>query len=322
MRKPKYFFNPQNLHFEQVKVGFWTKFLRIFGFISAAMVFAGLLLVAAYTYIDSPKEKLLKNENLQYELQLRIMDDKVNRMEAMLSEIEQRDDKIYRAIFEADPIHSDLRKAGIGGIDRYKELQGFRNSELLARTAAKIDQLSSKMYVQSKSFDELAKLAAQKTEMLACIPAIQPVSNKDLTRMASGFGMRIHPIYKTHKMHTGMDFTAPTGTDINATGNGKVIKAEYDRGYGQTVIIDHGFGYQTLYAHMSKILVKPGQQIKRGEVIGKIGSTGTSTAPHLHYEVIKNGKKINPINFYFNDLTPEEYERIREMAGQAGQSFD
>lgn len=322
MKKPKYFFNPHNLKYERVRTSFWTLFLRVFGFLSASLVFAALIIAGAYAWIDSPKEKQLKREIAQYRLQVKLMDQRLEDMNSMLGELSERDDNIYRAIFEADPLPDNVRKAGYGGIDRYKDLGGYENSEVLTNLAKKIDQLSNRLVVQSKSYDELAKLAARKSEMLASIPAIQPIANKDLNRMASGFGYRIHPIYKTRKMHTGMDFSAPTGTEIYATGNGKVIKAEYDRGYGKHVIIDHGFGYQTLYGHMSDINVKAGQQVLRGETIGKIGNTGTSTAPHLHYEVIKNGVKINPVNFYFNDLSPEEYEKVLEIANQANQSFD
>ncbi len=322
MKKAKYFFNPHNLRFEKVRHSFWTKFLRVFGFVSASAVFAALILLAAYAWLDSPKEKALKREVAVYKLQMKLMEQKVEEMDNMLGELNERDDNIYRAIFEADPLPEEMRNPGIGGARRYKELAGYENSSLLIELAKKVDRLSSKMYVQSKSYDQLAELAARKNEMLASIPAIQPVSNRDLRRMASGFGYRIHPIYKTRKLHTGMDFSAPVGTDIYATGNGKVVEATYDRGYGYHVIIDHGFGYKTLYGHMSKIQVKPGQVIKRGEVIGLVGNTGTSTAPHLHYEVIKNGNKINPVNFYFNDLTPEEYDQVLEISTQANQSFD
>ncbi|TNE81496.1 MAG: M23 family metallopeptidase [Bacteroidetes bacterium] len=322
MKKNKYFFNPHNLEFEKVTVSLGSRLLRIFGFMSATMVAAALVLFLAYTYIDSPKEKQLKREIAQYKLQMKLMDQKVDNLAVLLDELSTRDDNIYRAIFEADPLPDEVRNAGFGGVNRYKELEGYDNTELLKALTQKMDKLSNQMYVQSKSYDELSKLASRKNDMLASIPAIQPVSNRDLNRMASGFGYRIHPVYKTRKLHTGMDFSAPTGTEIYATGNGKVVSAEYDRGYGYHVVIDHGFGYQTLYGHMSKMKVKKGQTVNRGEVIGLIGNTGTSTAPHLHYEVIKNNKKINPINFYFNDLSAEEYDRVREIANQANQSFD
>ena len=226
-------------------------------------------------------------------------------------------------IFEAEPIASSIRKAGYGGINRYKDLEGYNNSDLIIQTTKKIDQISKQMYIQSKSFDEIVDLAKNKTKMLASIPAIQPVSNKDLSRMASGFGYRIHPIYKTRRLHAGMDFSAKTGTPIYATGDGKIFKVSKTRkGYGNYVIIDHGYGYKTLYAHMSKFIVKKGQSVKRGETIGFVGNTGTSVAPHLHYEVHKNGRKIDPVNFYYNDLNAEEYEKMRIISSQSNQSFD
>lgn len=322
MKKAKYFFNPINLKFERVRLSLWNRLIRVFGFLSASLVFSALIIWAAYSWMDSPKEKQLKREIAQYKLQMKVMGQRVDDMNQLMAELGERDDNIYRAIFEADPLPENVRNAGYGGTDRYSHLTGYDNTELLTSLAKKVDRLSNQMYVQSKSYDHLAQLASRKSDMLASIPAIQPISNRDLRRMASGFGFRIHPIYKTRKMHTGMDFTATVGTDIYATGNGKVIKAEYDRGYGYHVVIDHGFGYQTLYGHMSKTTVKVGQIVARGEVIGKVGNSGTSTAPHLHYEVIKNGNKINPVNFYFNDLTPEEYDKVREIANQANQSFD
>ena len=235
----------------------------------------------------------------------------------------QRDDNIYRVIFEADPIPSSIRKAGFGGVNRYKDIRNFSNTELVIEAAKKADKLSKQLYIQSKSFDEVIDLAKNKADMLASIPAIQPIANKDLSRMASGYGYRLHPIYKTRRLHTGMDFTAPQGTPIYATGDGKVAKVRRSRrGYGNHVIIDHSYGYQTLYAHMTKYIVYRGQKVKRGEIIGYVGSSGTSVAPHLHYEVMKNKRKINPVNYYYNDLSPEEYEKMLEISSQNNQSFD
>jgi murein DD-endopeptidase MepM/ murein hydrolase activator NlpD len=247
----------------------------------------------------------------------------MKQVEKVLDEIQERDDNIYRVIFEADPIPNSIRKQGFGGINRYEKLLGLSNSELMINTSKKIDQLTKQLYLQSKSFDEVIDLAKNKSNMLASIPAIQPVANKDLKRMASGYGYRIHPIYKTRKMHYGMDFSAKTGTEIYATGDGVVSKIKRSkRGYGNYVKINHGFGYETLYAHMSKYIVKKGQRVKRGEVIGYVGNSGISTAPHLHYEVRKDNKKINPMNFYYNDLSPEEYEKMLEISLQSNQSLD
>lgn len=293
------------------------------GWLTTALVFSVVIVLIAYTYLDSPKEKQLKREIDDLTLQYEILQQRVHQSEIVLSELEQHDDNIYRVIFEAEPIPESVREAGYGGINKYRELEGLDNSELVIETSKMIDKLTKQLYIQSKSFDEIFSLAKNKTQMLASIPAIQPLSNKDLGRIASGFGYRIHPIYKTSIMHTGQDFTAPVGTDIYATGNGVVEKVEYyGRGYGNNVIINHGYGYETLYGHMSKINVRQGQKINRGDVIGFVGSTGTSTGPHLHYEVIKNGNKINPINFFYNDLTPEEYEKMLIISAQQNQSFD
>tara|TARA_X000001036_G_C20671654_1_gene802704 strand:- start:1732 stop:2577 length:846 start_codon:yes stop_codon:yes gene_type:complete len=281
------------------------------------------MVIIFFQFFDSPKEKILNREIKQLSTQYNVVQNKLNQVELVLDDIQHRDDNIYRIIFEADPIPKSIRKAGYGGVNRYKDLTGYNNSELIISTANKIDQITKQLYIQSKSFDEIIELAKNKKDMLAAIPAIQPVSNKDLSRMASGYGYRIHPIYKTKKLHAGMDFSAKTGTPIYATGDGKIIKVKRSRrGHGNHVIIDHGFGYKTLYAHMSKYTVKRGQKVNRGDIIGYVGNTGMSTAPHLHYEVHKNGKKINPVNFYYNDLTPEQYEKMLEISSQNNQSFD
>ncbi len=323
MPKAKYYFNTHSLKYEKVVISWGKRILRILGFLTTAIVFSVVIVAIAYAYLDSPKEKQLKREISQLNLQYEILQQRFDELGLVLSDLQHRDDNIYRVIFEAEPIPSSIREAGYGGVDRYKSFEGYESAELLIATSRKLDQLTKQAYVQSKSFDEIVELAKNKSHMLASIPAIQPISNKDLTRMASGFGYRIHPIYKTTKMHEGMDFTAPIGTDIYASGNGVVKVVEYDsRGYGNHVIISHGFGYETLYGHMSKIKVRPGQRVNRGDVIGVVGSTGTSTAPHLHYEVIKQGNKINPINFFYNDLSPEEYEKMIEISSQSNQSFD
>jgi len=282
-----------------------------------------MIYITASKFIDSPKEKLLKKENSQLKSQYELLDKRMDQVTSVMNDIQRRDDEIYRIIFEAEPIAKEIREAGFGGVNRYKKLEGSKNSQLIIESAEKLDQITKQLYIQSKSFDEVHDMAVRKEEMLASIPAIQPVSNKDLKRMASGYGMRVHPIYKRRKMHSGMDFSAVKGTEIYATGQGKVVHVEKSRrGYGNHVIIDHGYGYKTLYAHMSKFNVRRGQEVKRGQVIGFVGNTGTSVAPHLHYEVIKNGQKVNPINFYFNDLSPEEYEQMIEFASQPTQSFD
>lgn len=323
MPKAKYYFNTHSLKYEKIVVSFWKKFLRFVGWFATALVFSVIIIMIAYSYLDSPKEKQLKREINELTLQYELLQQRIVQAETVLKDLEHNDDNIYRVIFEADPIPQSVREAGFGGVNKYRSLESFDNSEIMIESSMKVDKLMKQLYIQSKSYDEIFALAKDKAEMLASLPAIQPVSNKDLTRIASGFGYRIHPIYKTSIMHTGLDFTATIGTEIYATGNGVVSKVEVNgRGYGNNVIIRHGFDYETLYGHMSKIKVKPGQKVKRGDVIGLVGSTGISTAPHLHYEVIKKGIKINPVNFFYNDLTPEEYEKMLIISSQATQSFD
>lgn len=321
-KKIKYRYNPESLEYERVKTPLWIRLVRVFGFISASIVFGALFLWVAYTFLDSPKEKQLKREIRQYEEQLDLLNTKMTAMNEMVVSLEDRDDKIYREIFGA-PMPKSVRSGGVGGTDRYKNLKGYNNTESLTKITQRMDQLSRRMLVQSRSYDELVKLAKAKAQMLASIPAIQPVSNKELRRMASGFGYRIDPIYKTRKFHKGMDFTAPTGTKVYATGDGVIKDIERKQwGYGQNILVSHGFGYQTRYAHLSKILVRPGQKVKRGELIGYVGSSGKSTAPHLHYEVLYNANAVNPVNYYYNDLSPEQYETMLELATSANQAFD
>lgn len=323
MPKAKYYFNTDSLKYEKVVVSFKKRFWRVIGWLSSALVFGSIVLLIAYNFLDSPKEKQLKREINEMELQYDLLQQRMNLADVVLKDLQQRDDQIYRVIFEAEPIPAEVREAGYGGINRYKELEGYDNSELMTETSRKVDKLSRQIYIQSKSYDEVFQLVKQKTVMLASIPGIQPVSMKGPARVASGYGYRIHPIYKTPMMHEGIDFTAPIGTEIYATGNGIVAKTEYNgRGYGNNVVINHGFGYSTLYGHMSRFNVRPGQRVNRGDVIGYVGNTGSSTGPHVHYEVLKGSSKIDPINFFFNDLSPDEYEMVREKASQQNQSFD
>ena len=323
MPKAKYYFNTHSLKYERYVVSFKKRFWQVFGWLTTALVFGAVIIALAYQFLDSPKEKQLKREISEMALQYDILQQRIEQSSKVLAELQHNDDNIYRVIFEAEPIPSSVRQAGYGGVDKYKTLEGFDNSELMIETTKKLDKIVKQIYVQSKSFDEVFELAKNKKELLASIPGIQPLSNKDLTRIASGFGYRIHPIYKTSILHTGIDFTAPVGTEIYATGNGVIAKVEMNgRGYGNNVTINHGFGYQTLYAHMSKVNVRPGQHVLRGDVIGFVGSTGSSTGPHCHYEVIKAGNKINPINYFFNDLTAEQYEKMLELSGKYNQSFD
>jgi murein DD-endopeptidase MepM/ murein hydrolase activator NlpD len=322
LAKIKYFYNPHKLDFEKVGTSLWSVVLRVFGFLSASAVAGSIMAFGVYSFLDSPKERALKQENEQYKIQIKYLNKKINELGGLITELQERDANIYRAIFEAEPIDINSVKPNFSDADRYRSLEGFDNTAELVSLNKKIDVLSQQVAKQSKSFDELSVLAKNKTAFLASIPAIQPVSNEDLTRIASGYGYRIHPIFKTHKFHAGIDFTAPKGTPIYATGNGVISVAENGSGYGNHVVIKHGFGYASLYAHMSRIKARVGQKVTRGELIGYVGSTGTSTAPHVHYEVMKGNNKVNPINYFFKGITEEEFQAIRTIAAREGQSFD
>ncbi len=323
MKKEKYRFNPKTLHYERVNKGFgyFMKKLALYLFLFLVLA-TGFNFLFAY-FFDTPKEKGLMRENSQLKVQYEKLNKKLDLVEHTLYDLKQRDASLYRMIFEAEPMDPSMRGAGYGGSEKYQFLKPYSFSNLVINTSNRLDQLSRKIYIQSKSYDELYKEAKEKEEMLVSIPAIMPISNADLRRTASGFGWRIHPIYKIKKFHGGMDFTAPRGTEVYATGKGKVVLVKRsNRGYGNHVMIDHGYGYKSVYAHLNEFNVKWGQEVKRGDVIGFVGNTGTSVAPHLHYEVIRNGKKVNPINFYFNDLTPGEYEQMIVLSTRSGQSFD
>jgi murein DD-endopeptidase MepM/ murein hydrolase activator NlpD len=322
MAKIKYFYNPHSLDFEKVTTNVRGVILRVFGFLSASIVAGIILMLATYAYIDSPKERILKREIELYRLQTELLGEQMEDANQKITDLQDKDANIYRAIFEADPIEFDSTLVKRKKEDQYKKLLETENTTLLSELTLKMDLIEAKVELQNRSFNQLSVLASRKKDFLASIPAIQPVANRNLRKMASGFGYRLHPIYKTYKMHEGIDFTAPTGTPIYSTGNGKVVTAGPDRGYGNCVIVSHGFGYQTLYGHMYRIKTRVGQTVKRGELIGYVGNTGLSSGSHLHYEVIKNGRKINPINYFFNDLTEAEYQNMRELAQRPTQSFD
>ncbi len=323
MAKYKYKYNPRTVKYEKVKLTWKDRILRFFTYFLATFVIAVFYLFIYSAFFDTPKERELKRENKQLKLQYEIINKRFNLVEKTLEDIQKRDNNLYRVIFEAEPIPSSVREAGIGGNERYENLKGYKNSELVVESRKRLDHLSKKLYVQSKSFDEIKDMVENKEEMISSIPAIMPISNKDLKRTASGYGWRIHPIYKIKKFHEGMDFTAPRGTEVYAAGDGVVVEVRsLLRGYGKRVVIDHGFGYRTRYAHLNNFNVRKGQKVKRGDVIGYVGSTGMSVAPHLHYEVEKDGKKVNPVHYYFNDLTPKEYERMIFISSNSGQSFD
>jgi len=323
MSKIKYKFNTKSLTYERVTIPLLKRVWQVLSYLATGLVFATITILLAYQYIDSPKEKQLKREIAELTLQYELLNNRMNEAIEVLDDIQERDNNIYRTIFEADSIPESIRKAGFGGVDRYKALQGFKNSDLMIETTKRLDKISKQLYIQSKSFDEVVKLVKSKEQLLASIPAIQPISNKDLRHQPSGFGWRTHPIYKTPEFHPGMDFSAPQGTEIYATGDGVIERADaMAQGYGNHIVINHGYGYKTLYGHMSKFATRAGQKVKRGQLIGYVGSTGLSTAPHVHYEVIKNDSKMNPINYYYNDLTPDQYQKLIELSSQSSQTFD
>jgi murein DD-endopeptidase MepM/ murein hydrolase activator NlpD len=323
MTPAKYKFNPDSLSFDKIRLGIRTLLLRFLAYFVGSVIVALVYWGIFASFFDSPREKALKREVEQMTIQYDLIHREMSNVETVLEDLQKTDDNLYRTIFEAEPIPSTLRDGGIGGVNRYEALEGYNNSNLVIETANRLDKIRKKVYVQSKSFDDLIKLARNKEDMLKAIPAIIPISNKDLTRTASGFGWRIHPIYKISKFHFGMDFTAPLGTEIYATGNGTVVGLlSSQRGLGKHIIIDHGFGYTSIYAHLSNFNVRVGQKVQRGDIIGYVGSTGTSVANHLHYEIKLNGVSVDPVNYYFEDLSASEYERMIEIASKTGQSFD
>ncbi|MFD1615536.1 M23 family metallopeptidase [Gelatiniphilus marinus] len=323
MSKVKYYYDPESLSYRKIERKKRKTFAYISVFLLAAFLFSFIIFSIANLYIESPKEKALKRELQNMQLQFGLLNKKMNEAEAVLANVADRDNNIYRVYFEANPIPDEQRKAGFGGINRYKNLEGFDNSELIIETNKRLDILQKQIVVQSKSLDEITVLAEEKEKLLTAIPAIQPVKNEDLTRMASGYGMRTDPFTKVKKMHWGMDFSAQKGTPIYAPGDGIVKRADArSSGYGKHIRIDHGFGYVSLYAHLHKYNVKKNQRVKRGDVIGYVGNTGRSMGPHLHYEIFKDGKRINPINFYYGSLTAEEFSKLLEHASLENQSLD
>lgn len=325
MKKVKYFYNTQTLKYEKLVVSVRVKILRILGFLSAAIVTGILFLSVAYRFLDSPNEKNLRREIDQMKEQYDLLKDRLGDVKGQLSELQHRDNEIYRVIFEATPIPdsarigADVKKVA----EDMQKLQTLSNSEVIEATANTLDELMNRVKAQEKSYAQIDDLIKNKQKMLASIPAIQPVANKDLDRIASGFGYRVDPIYKTVKFHSGLDFAAPSGTPIYATGDGTVEDASLsETGYGNHVVLNHGYGYKTLYGHMVRIKVKRGQVVKRGDVVGWVGSTGKSTGPHCHYEVIKNSGKVDPVFFFFNDLTAEQFDRMLKIARSGNQSLD
>ena len=324
MARIKYYYDTETCKYERVRTRKSDIVLNALGFFSLTVMMAVGLLILYDNYFDSPKELILKNEVRELEFYYDKLNKDVESLNQILGNLEQRDDNIYRVVLGAEPIEKSVRDAGVGGADRYADIRkkDIGHSDLVIALHEKVDKVRRKLYIESKSQDEVVQLAEKKEKLYASIPAIQPISNKQLIALASGFGLRIHPVYKVKKMHNGIDFAASIGTPIYATADGTIAKVDVRfSGYGKMVEIDHGFGYRTRYAHMHDFAVKKGQNVKRGDLIGYVGNTGLSTAPHLHYEVFINDQRVDPVHYFFNDLTAAEYERILELASAENQSL-
>ena len=322
MRKVYYIYNPRTRTYDRIYPTLRQRAMSYLRNLFVGMgLGAGFFLILLLVF-GSPSEKDLRTENSRLTSQYHILSTRLDDALEVMQQLQQRDDNLYRVIMQADPVSEGLRRPNYAQTARYEELSNKSNSRIIVETTAKLDALERELYMQSKSFDEVVELCKQNEEMLECIPAIQPVANKDLKKTASGYGMRIDPIYKTAKFHSGMDFSANKGTPVYATGNGVVTKAGWEGLYGNCIIIDHGFGYETKYAHLSKTDVKRGQKVVRGQTIGRVGSTGKSTGPHLHYEVHVKGRVVNPVNYYFMDLSAEDYDKMIEIASNQGKVFD
>jgi murein DD-endopeptidase MepM/ murein hydrolase activator NlpD len=323
MKKIKYYYNTHTLRYEKLETPLRVKLLRVFGFIAAALVTAAIISLLAFRFIGSPNEKLLRAENERMKDRYRELGKETKKIEQQMKELEDRDNEVYRSIFEATPIPDSARLKDIEKEQQITKVEGMEQNDLINSIVTSLNNMRSRINVQKASYKDLGGMVKDKEKLLAATPAIQPVSNADLKRIASGFGYRIDPVYKTVKLHPGLDFAAPAGTPIYATANGTVeFAGNRGDGYGNNVIINHGYGYKTLFGHMFRIKARAGQRVNRGEVIGWVGSTGKSTGPHCHYEVIKNGNKIDPIYFFYNDLTPEQFDRLLKLAAAANQSFD
>ncbi|HVV04525.1 MAG TPA: M23 family metallopeptidase [Puia sp.] len=323
MKKIKYYYNTNTLRYEKLETPLRVTLLRVLGFMSAAVVTALILVSLAYKYFPSANEKRLMQRNETLKDNYYVLNDKVQKLQEQMTELEKRDNNVYRAIFEAAPIPDSARAKAAQQELEIKLVQGMDQENLYTSIASTLDKLSARIINQSKSYAQIDNFIKNKEQLLACTPAIQPVSNKDLSRIASGFGYRIDPVYKTTKFHAGLDFAAPQGTPIYATANGTVeVAGNTGNGYGNHVVINHGYGYATLYGHMFRVKVKPGEHVKRGEIIGWVGSTGKSTGPHCHYEVHRNGDPVDPVYYFYNDITPEQYDRLLKLAASSNQSFD
>jgi murein DD-endopeptidase MepM/ murein hydrolase activator NlpD len=323
MKKIKYFFNTHTLRFEKIEVPLKVRLLQTIGFVIASLAVGVLFVAILFKFIDSPKERLLRQQNTAYKESYAVLQERMKQLELQMVELEQRDNEVYRSIFEATPIPDSARVKDMLAKNEIRLIQSLSNTALIENMRNQLNNLSLRMSFQDQSFTEITVMVKNKEKLLRAIPAIQPVSNKNMKRVASGFGYRIDPVYKDFRLHAGLDFSAPTGTPIYATSDGVVQTAGFNTdGYGNKVVINHGYGFQTLYAHMVRVKARVGQSVKRGEVIGYIGSTGKSTGPHLHYEVIKRGAKVDPVYYFFNDLTPAQFDRLLKEAAANKQSLD
>jgi murein DD-endopeptidase MepM/ murein hydrolase activator NlpD len=323
MKKIKYYYNTHSLRYEKLETPFRVKLLRVFAFIATAIVTSAIISYFAFQFIGSPGEKILRAQNERLRTRFENMSDEVNSLEQQMAELEKRDNTVYRSIFEAKPIPDSVRAKELEKQKEIAKVEKMEDYEVVQSIQNTLKMLAGRINVQKRSYKELEGLMNNKEKILAATPAIQPVSNKDLSRIASGFGYRIDPVYKSIKMHAGLDFAAPQGTPIYATANGRVKTSGYSSGgYGNHVVIDHGYGYETLYGHMVRVKARAGQQVTRGEIIGYVGTTGKSTGPHCHYEVHKNGNKIDPVYFFYNDLSPQQFDELLKRAQASNQSFD
>ncbi len=323
MKKVKYYYNTHTLRYEKLEVPLRVKLLRVLGFLAAAIVTAFIIVAIAFQYLDSPKEKMLRAENEAMKDDYELLDKQVRELNTRLRELETRDNEVYRSIFEANPIPDSARAKQLEQKKEEQLVASLNDIQLARSIASSIKNLTARMDAQKKSYGDIEGFIKNKEDLLASTPAIQPVSNADLKRLASGFGYRIDPIYKMTKFHAGLDFSAPQGTPVYASANGTIsVAGNLGNGYGNHVVIRHGYGYETLYGHLYKIKARNGQKVKRGEIIGYVGSTGKSTGPHLHYEVHRNGVKVDPIYYFYNDLSPEQFDRMLKMAAAGNQSFD
>lgn len=318
----RYEFNKETLSYDKVQLSLREKIIR---FTTYSIVFAAFVTLLAYGifvyFYDTSSHRSLKRENEYLKEQYNVLNDRLDQFAAALEDIQKRDDNIYRVMLQKEPLSPSVRKAGFGGSDKYEKMRGYNNTNMVVKTAQRLDNLSKQLVVQSKSYDEVIQLAKQRNDRMSHIPAIHPVSMKT-AYVTSHYGYRFHPILKRRELHSGVDFAAPIGTEIHATADGKVVKVNYSGGYGRMVTIDHGYGYKTRYAHMHKVHVRRGETVKRGQVIGLVGNSGLSTGPHLHYEVIKNNIKVNPINYYFNDITPREYDQMIRLVNNGQNNTD